>query len=168
MSIPLRHDSDHRLIIGRDDNTDEVVTATLEQKTVGEAKTEIELSQVPSLAQQSEFPTAESTNNDGLVTTTLVVEGKPNDISVSTGDGTPEVTPNGIYCFNCRFLAALICDVGCASGTAYICGLASVVTSAIGLAACLGVSGAICRVIGFVGCGIPSRGICCRAGGWCC
>lgn len=168
VSVPLRHDDNYRLIIGRDDTTGKVVVATLEQKTVSDAETKIELSQVPSLARESEFPTAASTNSDGLVPTTLIVEGKPGDISVSTGDGTPDVTPNGIYCFNCRFLAGLICDIGCAAGAAYLCGLASVLASFVGLAACLGITGAICRVIGFVGCGISSRQICCRAGGWCC
>lgn len=166
-SLPTADDDDHRLVVGRDgDGT--VVMGALERRQETADGAEISYRELPSLAAASELSTADATTDDaGLVAQTVTVTAAP-DGTVSTDATREEASTSGLYCFNCKLLVALVCDVGCAAGTAFICGLAGTVTSVIGISACIFITGRICYVIAAAGCFLNAGEICCRAGDWCC
>ncbi|MEZ3142619.1 halocin C8-like domain-containing protein [Halobaculum sp. MBLA0143] len=166
-SVPTATDEDHRMVVGRNDDGT-VVMGALERRQETADGAEITYRELPSLASESELSTADATtDDDGLVSRTVTVSSET-DGTVSTDVTEDDVSTSGVYCFNCKLLVALVCDVGCAAGTAFICGLAGTVTSAIGISACIFITGRICYVIAAAGCFLNASEICCRAGNWCC
>jgi len=175
-SFPVDGDDELRVVIGKNDNTGDIVIAATERKTRTNNQSEIVLKQPQSIAQQSDSPTvssgvteADSLSSSGLVTTTVTVPHGTEQSTISTGTQSTVVTPQAtVWCWACRIDAGLACDVGCQAGTAFICGLAGAVTSVIGAAACISIAESVCLVISAAGCGLNADEICCRAGGWCC
>jgi halocin C8-like bacteriocin domain-containing protein len=162
-----KSDEDYfRLIIGRDEQTGDVISPSLERRTQTTDGAKLEVFRPESTSISAETSPTSQSGPGNLQVSELTIASTESGLEILQNGET--VSPTGIWCTACKTVASLACQVGCASGAGFICGLASVATSLIGGGACLSMASAVCAVISANGCGLSSDEICCEAGNWCC